>query len=172
VSQSIEKAHSDNAEGILSVINTSNREAYKGIIPKEHFREPVLSLEKLLGDFEKMTFYVYESAGRIVGVAALQIEGQEIGRLHWVYILPAYQRKGIGTALVTHLEQEAREIGIRRLRLLTVEKANWAASFYKKLGYRLADRIERPWGFDVFMEKELDLSQQSTAGGHFLRHFA
>jgi len=45
----IEKACPDDAEEILLVINTSNQEAYKNIIPQEHFREPVLSLKKLLG---------------------------------------------------------------------------------------------------------------------------
>jgi len=152
----IEKACLNDAEEILSVINTSNREAYKNIIPKEHFREPVLSLEDLLENLERMTFYIYKSEGRIVGVAALQIESEETGRIHWVYILPEHQRRGIGTALVTHLERKGREMGLRRLRLLTIGKAHWAVNFYKKLGYNLADKIERPWGFDVFMKKRLD----------------
>lgn len=163
----IERACSDKAEEILSIINTSNQEAYKKIIPREHFREPVLSLEKLLKDFERMTFYVYKSEGRVVGVAALQIESEETGRIHWVYILPEYQRRGIGTALVTHLERKAREMGLRKLRLLTVEKARWAVNFYKRLGYYLAEKIERPWGFDVFMMKEL-IPQQDAARAHFL----
>jgi len=158
----IEKACCDDAEEILSVINTSNREAYESIIPKEHFREPVLSLEKLLEDFERKIFYVYKSEGKVVGVAALQIESEETGRIHWVYVLPEHQRRRIGTALVTHLERKGREMGLRRLRLTTVEKAHWAVNFYKKLGYDLADKIERPWGFDVFMEKELEPSQQKT----------
>ena len=158
----IEKACFDDVEQILSVINTSNREAYRNIIPKEHFREPVLSLEKLLEDFERMAFHVRKSEGRVVGVAALQIEGEETGRIHWVYILPEHQRRGLGTALVTHLEREGRGIGLRRLRLTTVEKAHWAVNFYKKLGYDLADKIERPWGFDVFMEKELKPSRRKT----------
>lgn len=151
----IVQASSTNAEEILSVINISNREAYKHIIPKGHFREPVLSLEELLKDFERMTFYVFKSEGRIVGVAGLQIESKKTGRAHWIYILPEHQRRGIGTALVAHLERKAKEIGLKRLRLLTIEKANWAVNFYKRLGYNLADRIERPWGFDVIMEKNL-----------------
>ena len=151
----IVQASSNNAEEILPVINISNREAYKHIIPKGHFREPVLSLEELLEDFERMTFYVYKSEGRIVGVAGLQIENKETGRIHWIYILPEHQRRGIGTALVTHLEWKAKEIGLRRLRLLTIEKANYAVNFYKRLGYNMIDRIERPWGFDVIMEKSL-----------------
>ena len=115
----------------------------------------MLSLTELLRDFERMSFYVYKSEGRIVGVAALEVEGEERGRIHWVYILPEYQRKGIGTALVRYVEQKAKEIGLKRLRLLTVGQADWTVSFYKKLGYALADKVERPWGFDVFMEKEL-----------------
>jgi len=151
----IEKAYLSDAQEILLVINISNREAYKKVIPKEYFREPVLSLTELLRDFERMSFYVYKSEGRIVGVAALEVEGEERGRIHWVYILPEYQRRGIGTALVRYVEQKAKEIGLKRLRLLTVGQADWAVSFYKKLGYALADKVERPWGFDVFMEKEL-----------------
>lgn len=71
----IEEACLSDAEEILLVINTSNREAYKKVIPKEYFRKPVLSLTELLRDFERMPFYVYKSKGRIVGVAALEVEG-------------------------------------------------------------------------------------------------
>jgi len=151
----IEKTHLDNAEEILSLINTTNREAYKNIIPKEYFKVPVLSLEELFRDFERMTFYVYKSADRIVGVAALQIESEETGKLHWVYVLPEHQRKGIGTALVTYLERKAREMDLRRMRLRTIEKADQAVNFYKKLGYHSTDKIELPWGFMRSMEKEL-----------------
>ena len=151
----IKKASLKDAERILYVINTSNREAYRGIIPKEYFREPVLSMEKLLMDFKRKTFYVFEHVGEVVGVSALQVEDERMGSIHWVYVLPEHQRKGIGTALVRHLESKAKEIGLKRLWLLTVGKAYWAVDFYKKLGYAPFDRIERPWGFDVLMEKNL-----------------
>jgi N-acetylglutamate synthase-like GNAT family acetyltransferase len=151
----IERANVNQAEEILYVINESNREAFKKIIPKEHFREPVLSLEELLRDFQKMEFYVYKIGHKIVGVAALHIETKLTGRIRWVYILPEHQRKGIGTALISFLETKARNIGLKRLWLLTAEKAHWATSFYRKLGYEPCGKIERPWGHDVIMEKEL-----------------
>jgi hypothetical protein len=56
---------------------------------------------------------------------------------------------------MTHLERKAKEMGLTKLRVRTVGKAGWAVNFYKKLGYGLTDRIERPWGLDVILEKEL-----------------
>ena len=71
--------------------------------------------------------------------------------------VPEHQRKGIGAALVTHLERKARKIGLKKIRLHTVGGAEWAVFFCRKLGYEPADRLEQPWGLDVFMEKELPL---------------
>jgi len=34
-------------------------------------------------------------------------------------------------------------------------KAPWAINFYEKLGYRVVEKREKPWGFDLFFEKEL-----------------
>jgi N-acetylglutamate synthase-like GNAT family acetyltransferase len=152
----IEEARPENTNEILSVINTSNRTAFRSIIPEPHFRDPVLSLPELLNDLRRMVFYVYRCENKIVGVVAFHVEAEQVGRIRWLYILPGYQRQGIGTALVTHLESRASEMGIKRLRLLTVGKANWAIGFYTKRGYRLTDRIERSWGHDVYMEKEME----------------
>ena len=104
----IKRASLQDAEQILHVINRSNSEAYRGIIPKEHFREPVLSMEDLRKDFKKMAFYVYEHRGEVLGVSALQVEDERTGSMNWVYVLPEHQRMGIGTTLVRHLESEAR----------------------------------------------------------------
>jgi N-acetylglutamate synthase-like GNAT family acetyltransferase len=138
----IDEVWTDRAKDILEVINTSNRTAFKSIIPKEHFREPVLTEEKLLEEWERMTFYAWESRGKIVGVAALQVLGEGIGQVRYVYILPRYQRQGIGSALVTCVETKAKEKGLSKLKVLPMEKARWAVSFYERLGYRLVEKIK------------------------------
>lgn len=151
----IQKASANDVEEILSVINTSNYKAYKKIIPKEYFKEQILTLKELLEELKMMTFYIYRCERKIVGVAALRIENEESGSIHRVYVLPEYQRKGIGTALMKFVEAEAKRKGIKKLWLFTLEKAYWAVNFYKKLGYKIAGKVERPWGTDVVMEKEL-----------------
>ena len=151
----IERAHADQAPEILAVINSANRAAYSHVIPREHFRDPVLRLEQLLALFERATFFVYMSEARIVATAALQVEGEGAGRIDWVYVLPEHQRRGIGSALLTRLELEAVQMGLRRLRLYTAENATWAVRFYTKRGYRPTRRVERAWGFDLRLEKDL-----------------
>jgi GNAT superfamily N-acetyltransferase len=151
----IEEASPGDAEDILAVINTSNREAFKCVIPKEHFREPILSPEELTELFRRMTFYIHRSEGKILGVAALSLEDAASGQIRWVYILPAYQRKGIGKALVRHVEDVARQEGLRNLSLHSAGTAIWAIEFYRKLGYLMTGKIDRPWGFDVVLEKEV-----------------
>jgi GNAT superfamily N-acetyltransferase len=158
----MEQAGLQDVEEVVAVISRTNREAYRGIIPRDLFREPILSREALLQDWKRMSFWVYRIE-RVVGVAALCQEDAERGSVRWVYVLPEHQRKGIGSALLTFLEDKARAIGLRRLRLRTIERAYWAVAFYQKLGYRLVDRIQMPWGFDVFMEKDLVRREPCTS---------
>jgi len=156
----IRKASLEDIKSILHVINVANREAFSKIIPKAYFREPFLSLEELLRDLKRMNFYVYEEEGKIVGVSALQVKREErTGIIYRVYVLPAYQRRGIGTSLIRKIEEEAKRIGLRKLMVLTDEKAYWALKFYKKLGYGIVNRIKRPHGFAVLMEKEISKSK-------------
>lgn len=146
VFMSIQRADTKDIEPILFVINKSNREAYRNIIPPKYFKEPVLTLDELLKDFECMTFYTYNLEDKVVGVAALKIQNSEVGCIRWVYVLPEHQRKGVGTSLINHIESEAKKTKLKRLRVLYVQEgANWARSFYTKLGYKMGDRITMPW---------------------------
>lgn len=151
----VEEATFDDAQEILDVINSSNREAFGQIIPKEYFREPIITREGFDECLNKMTFYVHRQEDVVVAVAALSIEDEDIGRIRWVYVLPKFQKQGIGTALILHLERVARERGLRKTRLVTDNNAEWAITFYKKLGYTLTSKVPNPWGFDVWMDKRL-----------------
>jgi GNAT superfamily N-acetyltransferase len=145
----------EEAEAVRAVINGSNRDAYKSIIPSEYFREEVVSPDEMAEQFRKMTFYGYRHEEMLVGVAALEAEPDAVARMRWVYVHPQFQRMGVGTELVRHLENTARIAGFVRMRLLTAEKASWAISFYQKLGYCVTGRMARPWGADTEMQKEL-----------------
>jgi len=116
----------------------------------------VFTYEELSEKFKQMTFYGCELNGKIVGVAALQPQSECLGNVRLVYVLPEHQRKGVGTSLVTHIEAEARKHRLKQLRVPYVDiNANWAINFYIKLGYKIIEKREKPWGYDFFFEKTL-----------------
>lgn len=154
---SVHRAASKDVESILFVINGSNSEAYGKIVPPKYFKEPVLTLDKLLEDFEEMIFYIYEMGERTVGVAALKILNDQVGQIRWVYVLPEHQRKGVGSSLISHIENQAKKMKLKKLVVSSVhEKAYWARNFYEKLCYKMVGRKSRPWGDDIIYEKKCD----------------
>jgi len=153
---SIRKADIKDASEVLSVINKSNAQAYRKIIPAEYFKEPVFTFDQILEKFDEVSFHIYELEGKAVGVAALQRESKHLGNVRFVYVLPEHQRKGVGASLVTYIEGEAMKLEFRKLRVPYVDmNAHWAINFYKKLGYKLAYKRGKPWGYDLFFEKAL-----------------
>lgn len=127
---------------ILNVINITNRPFYKGIVPPGRFKDPFMSDEELKEEFKRKDFYVCEQEGRIVGVAAFEASRThltKVGTVTRMYVLPEFQRKGIGTALITQIEEKAKGEGIEEILIPTDPKATWAISFYKRRGYAEID---------------------------------
>jgi len=145
---SVERVNANDIESVLHVINTSNSDAYRSLIPPEQFKDPVLTLEELMKIFSDMRFYAYKLGNKFVGVAALRIDkGGETGIVRWVHVLPEHRRKGVGSSLMEHVENEAKHLGLKRLRVVYVwERAYWAKNFYAKLGYQKRDTVTLPWG--------------------------
>ncbi|RLE92371.1 MAG: hypothetical protein DRN04_10510 [Thermoprotei archaeon] len=152
----IQKADAKDVNEIVSVINESNYQAYRSIIPPEHFKHPVVTHNQILRDMKEMIFYVYKLKDKVVGVAALKpLHEKRTGLVRWVYVHPKHQHKGIGSALIKHIEEEARKLNLKKLRLFTHEKAVWAINFYKKHGYRIVGYIQRTAWKDILMEKDI-----------------
>ena len=153
---SIRKLDVKDAWEVLSVINKSNAESYRRIIPPEYFTEPVFTYDELLKKIKEMAFYAYQLESKIIGVAALQTKSECLGNVRFVYVLPEHQRRGVGTSLVTYIETEARKLGLKKLRVPFVDmNAYWAINFYTKLGYEIVNKREKPWGYDLFFQKTL-----------------
>ena len=78
-------------------------------------------------------------ADSLVGYGGL--EGQGTDRLlRSIVILGDHRGHGLGRALVATLEQQAHDLGVRRLHMLTTT----AAPFFRALGYIDADRDAAP----------------------------
>ncbi|GGB43144.1 hypothetical protein GCM10011380_35790 [Sphingomonas metalli] len=84
------------------------------------------------------TFYRID-AESLIGYAGLEGEGDD-RLLRSVVVLHDRRRAGLGRPLVAAIEKEAREIGVRRLHLLTTT----ASGFFRAIGYLDADRVSAP----------------------------
>ena len=66
-------------------------------------------------------------------------------------------RKGVGTSLIKHIENEAKKMKLKKLMVFYVhDRADWAKNFYVKLCYKMDDRVILPWGEHAYIyEKAL-----------------
>ena len=77
-------------------------------------------------------FWGYESNGSLVGVMGIQ-RVRDVDLIRHAYVLPASQGRGVGAALLEHLQRLARQ----RMLVGTWATAEWAIRFYRGHGFQL-----------------------------------
>ncbi len=90
--------------------------------------------------FERDLFYVAVLEGRIVGT----VMGGYDGHRGWIYSLavdPEVRRRGIGAALMRHVEQALKQRGAPKINLQLLATNAATVEFYKKVGYTVEERI-------------------------------
>ena len=88
-------------------------------------------------------FLVAEVDGEVVGCGALHVLWEDLGEIRTVAVDPRVVGRGVGHALVSALVDGARELGLRRLFVLTFEK-----QFFGRHGFVEIDGT--PVDSDVF----------------------
>ena len=117
---------------IWEIINRAAR-AYKGVIPNDRYHEPYMLKQELHREMKTMTFFGWQEEGRLIGVMGFQ-PVKDVTLIRHAYVLPDYQRKGIGTILLNHMKQIAKT---KYLLVGTWADASWAIEFYRKHGFKL-----------------------------------
>ena len=97
---------------------------------------PMKELQSEIAD--GVVFWVAEDEGRLVGVMGIQDKG-EVALVRHAYISPKAQRKGVGTALLRHVES----LVDKPVLIGTWAAASWAIGFYRRNGYRLVSEQEK-----------------------------
>jgi len=89
---------------------------------------------------QRELFFVAVFDGRLVGT----VMGGYDGHRGWIYSLavaPEVRGRGIGAALMNHVEHALREMGCPKINLQLVASNAATAAFYEKLGYRIEERV-------------------------------
>lgn len=76
-------------------------------------------------------FFVYEDKNRIIGCGALHISWDDLAEIKSLAVDKKHHKEGIGRALVESCIQEARELGAKKIFVLT-----YAPNFFKKFSFR------------------------------------
>ena len=128
----IRKLSTKDAASIYHTINLA-ASAYKGVIPADCYHEPYMPEEELRQEMRNMTFFGWEETGKLAGVMGFQ-PVKDVTLIRHAYVLPNYQRRGIGTRLLDHLRQMTQS---ERLLVGTWADATWAINFYQKRGFKV-----------------------------------
>ena len=92
-----------------------------------------MSKEELRREAKSIAFFGWDESGKVVGLMGFQ-PIKDVTLIRHAYVLPDYQRKGVGTKLLNYLKQMTKT---RYLLVGTWAAASWAIDFYQKQRFRL-----------------------------------
>ena len=128
----IRKCQPSDTERMYFIINKAAK-AYKGIIPADCYHQPYMPMDELNQEMGRMNFFGWEANGELVAVVGFQLV-KDITLIRHAYVLPEWQKQGIGNKLLSHLKGL---VITSRLLVGTWADASWAITFYKKHGFSL-----------------------------------
>lgn len=78
-------------------------------------------------------YLVAEEGGELLGVGALRIFWSDLAEVCSIAVSPRHQKKGIGKAIVTKLEEEARDLGLSKVFALTYQEEFFLNCDYQRI---------------------------------------
>ena len=135
---------------LLNILNVINDAAlkYKGVIPDSCWKEPYMSKQELIREFDNgVRIFGYKNNNILVGVMGIQ-EVEDVTLIRHAYTLSDYQGIGIGKSLSQYLFKINKSSSML---VGTWEDATWAIRFYIKNDFVLHTRkqtnrlLERYW---------------------------
>ncbi len=85
-----------------------------------------------------IVYYLLEHEGRPCGCVAMEQANEEVCYLERLSVLPEFQHRGFGEALVTHVFADAKKLKAQRVEIGTITEYNELSAWYQKLGFTIA----------------------------------
>ncbi len=126
----IVKCQPGDRERICYIINEAAK-AYRGVIPADCYHRPYMSQYKLEREMKRVTFFSWKAENELVGVMGFE-PVKDVTLIRHAYVLPRWQKQGIGGQLLKHLESL---VTTPQLLVGTWADAYWAIDFYQKHGF-------------------------------------
>jgi GNAT superfamily N-acetyltransferase len=127
----------------------------------QFFTSERIDLEETLKHFQKGTFLLAESGGRLAGCNYVELRN-ESGYFGLLSVDPQHQGRGLGRQLIGQAEDLCRDAGCKKMQIRVLNHRTELPPFYEKLGYATAylEEVEQeptarmPYHF-IVMEKPI-----------------
>jgi amino-acid N-acetyltransferase len=107
--------------------------AVKGLV--DEYAGRVLLAKEIVNLYESVQeFLVAELDGEVVGCGALHVMWEDLAEVRTVAVRPDLKGRGLGSAVLAELLQDARDLGVARVFCLTFE-----TSFFGRHGFQRID---------------------------------
>lgn len=107
---------------------------YAAILGEDFEPGGYMPVAELLSEMKRMTFYGTVKDGVLAGVIGYQ-PLRRVALVRHAYVSPEWQRQGLGSRLIRHVEGLARADRYDRLLVGTYAAAEWAINFYRRHGF-------------------------------------
>lgn len=122
----------------------------------EAFADTVLTSATLSERFQRMTIYVAEVDGVIVGtIAGLYLPEKRKGHIRGMAVLPSHHGQGVAAKLLHAVEAGLNAQGATRITLNTTAPLQRAMRFYERHGYQRTGRTRDFFGMTLFEYEKL-----------------
>ncbi|RLD98584.1 MAG: N-acetyltransferase [Aquificota bacterium] len=123
----VEKATLKDAPQIHKLINSYAGEGF--LLPRS-----LMDIYESIRDF-----FVIREGDRVVATAALKVVWEDLAEVRSVLVSDEFKGRGWGRALVEACIREARELGVKKVFVLTN-----SPGYFSRLGFRLVDKRKLP----------------------------
>ena len=124
-------------DAAVAIVNVAAR-WYQEFLPPEDVHDPEMTAAQWEAEDRRMIWYGAFVRGTLVGVMGLEYV-RDVALLRHGYVVPEFQRRGIGSRLLAHLETQIRGKShpVRRIIVGTYAANYRARAALEKAGYRL-----------------------------------
>lgn len=84
-------------------------------------------------------FSVFEESGEIIGCGSLHIVWEDLAEIRSLAVITSNQGRGLGSHLIEALLAEGRDLGIKRVFVLTYRQ-----QLFERLGFTVMDKSQLP----------------------------
>jgi amino-acid N-acetyltransferase len=97
------------------------------------------AISDLYGRFRDFIVFREEDEDEIVGCGSLHVVWEDLAEIKSLAVTPAREGRGVGTELIEHLLQDARDIEVTRVFVLT-----YRPGLFERLGFTRMDKSRLP----------------------------